>query len=103
MKRSVIIVLLITGFILLVFSGCTPPTRMVVVYQEPPPPIYEVRGACRGVGWIWVRGHWTWRRDRCVYAWIPGKCVKKHPHKRWIPGCWERYGHGWIWIEGRWD
>lgn len=102
MKRSIALVLLIAGFILLVFSGCTPP-QAVVVYQEPPPPIYEVQGACRGVGWIWIPGYWAWRPGRCVYVWIPGKCIKKHPHERWIPGCWERHGHGWIWIEGRWD
>jgi hypothetical protein len=71
------------------------------VVREPPAERVEVVPASPGAEYVWVKGHWGWRRND--YEWVPGHwAIPERGFREWVPGRWERDRNGWFYIEGRW-
>ena len=49
-------------------------------------------------GWVWIRGHWTWRG---TWIWIPGQWTRPSG-TGWVPGHWDQGPGGPVWVEGHW-
>ena len=96
----------IVGFIAVSALGAcavNPRPRVGVEYvvRQPPAERVEVVPASPGVEYVWVKGHWGWRRDD--YEWIPGHwTVPERGFREWVPGRWERDRQGWFYVEGHW-
>ena len=87
----------------LLLAGCVVAPGPVIVRTPPPapPPQVEVVTVQPGPAYMWVAGHWAWRRGG--YVWVPGHwAVPAGPNYVWAPGHWAPHAHGHIWIEGRW-
>jgi len=57
----------------LLLTGCivAPPEPAVVVAPPAPPPVrIETPPPQPAPAYVWVPGHWTWRRR--AYVWVPG-------------------------------
>jgi hypothetical protein len=83
--------------------AANPRPRVGVEYamREPPAERVEVIPSAPGRDYIWVKGHWGWRRND--YEWVPGRwVVPERGYREWEPGRWERDRNGWFYIEGRW-
>ncbi len=90
---------LVVGVLL---AGCIV-SEPVVVRTPPPPPVVRVEPVPLqpGPAYVWVPGHWAWRRGG--YVWLPGYwAVPAAPNYVWEPGHWAPGGGGYVWIEGRW-
>src|SRR5215475_14602945 len=75
------------------------PPRLGVAYvvRQPPVERVEVIPASPGLEYVWVKGHWGWRRDN--YEWIAGRwVVPERGFHEWVPGRWERDRGGWFWV-----
>ena len=71
----------------------------IVVRTQPPPERIEVVPMSPGPGFIWIRGHWSWRHER--WEWINGHWDRvANPGYSWVPGQWVARGNGWVWVEG---
>ena len=71
------------------------------VVREPPAERVEVISRAPANDYVWVKGHWAWRRDD--YEWIGGHWTQpERGFREWEPGRWEHDRNGWFWIEGRW-
>jgi YXWGXW repeat-containing protein len=86
-------------------GGCArnPRPRVGVEYvvRQPPVERVEVIPASPGMQYVWVKGHWGWRRDD--FEWIPGHwAVPERGYREWVPGRWEHDRGGWFYIEGHW-
>lgn len=69
--------------------------------REPPRERVEVVPTSPGREYVWVKGHWGWRRND--YEWIPGRwAVPERGYREWEPGRWDRDRNGWFYVEGRW-
>jgi WXXGXW repeat (2 copies) len=96
--RRTLVLVTVSGLL----AGCIvaePP----VVAAPPPPPAVQVEAppASPGPAYVWVPGHWVWRRRG--YVWAPGFwAVPAAPGYVWAPGHWAPRGGGFVWIEGRW-
>ncbi|MEO7082745.1 MAG: hypothetical protein ABI442_00505 [Gemmatimonadaceae bacterium] len=80
-----------------------PRPRVGVEYavRQPPSERVEVIPDRPGAEYVWVKGHWGWRRND--YEWIPGRwSVPARGFREWLPGRWERDRYGWFYVEGRW-
>lgn len=74
---------------------------MVQAPPQAPPPQVEVVPAQPGPGYVWVGGHWAWRRGG--YVWVPGYwAVPAQPGYVWAPGHWAARPGGYVWVEGHW-
>ncbi|MGH7617883.1 MAG: YXWGXW repeat-containing protein [Gemmatimonadaceae bacterium] len=83
--------------------AANPRPRVGVEYamRQPPAERVEVLSASPGAGYVWVKGHWAWRRDD--YEWIGGHwAIPERGFREWEPGRWEHDRNGWFFIEGRW-
>jgi len=95
---------LLAGFVGAALSGCVAAGPPPVVTGPPPAPAIpvEVAPAQPGPAYVWVPGHWDWRR-RGAYVWVPGYwAVPGAPAQVWVPGHWAPRGAGYVWVEGRW-
>ena len=82
-RRAAFVV--VVGFVV---AGCVEREPVVVQAPPPPPPPQaEVAVAQPAPGYVWVPGHWAWRR-RAGYVWVPGQ--------------WATRGRGYVWIDGHW-
>jgi hypothetical protein len=105
MKRT-LVPLLVAGLVgSSALSACyvNPRPRVGVAYvmRQPPAERVEVISTRPGVEYVWVAGHWGWRRDN--YEWISGRWViPERGFHEWVPGRWERDRGGWFYVEGRW-
>jgi hypothetical protein len=78
-----------------------PKTRVEYVVRQPPAERNEVVPTSPGPAYVWVKGHWGWRRND--YEWIPGHwAVPARGYREWVPGRWDRDRHGWFYVEGHW-
>ncbi len=53
--------------------------------------------------WVWVPGHWEWKKKSKVYKWVK-PMWKKAPKKKkyWKKGHWKKVKGGWKWFPGHW-
>jgi hypothetical protein len=105
MRRYMMIRMLAVTTAAATLGACAsnPRPRAGVVYamREPPRERVEVIPASPGPAYVWVKGHWGWRRDD--YEWIPGHwAVPDRGFREWVPGRWEHDRNGWFFVEGRW-
>jgi hypothetical protein len=95
---------LLAGFVGAVLSGCaTAPPPPPEVAAPPPAPAVpaEVAPPQPGPAYVWVPGHWDWRRRG--YVWVPGYwALPGAPAQVWVPGHWAPRGAGYVWVHGRW-
>jgi WXXGXW repeat (2 copies) len=90
---------LLAGILSGLLGGCVVAEAPVVT--APPVAQVEVAPVAPGPGYVWVAGHWAWRRRG--YVWRPGHwVVPAAPGYVWAPGHWAPRGGGFVWIEGRW-
>jgi hypothetical protein len=77
------------------------PERVIIVRECPPAPVREYRPHCSAPNFVWVRGHWTYRKG--TWCWISG-AWRKPPNRHciWKPGKWVAVGNAWQWRSGRW-
>jgi WXXGXW repeat (2 copies) len=96
-RRPVLAVMVVA-----LFTGCVAADPPVVTTPPPPPATrVEVAPPAPGPTYVWVPGHWVWRRR--AYVWVPGYwAVPAAPSYVWVPGHWAPRGNGYVWIEGRW-
>jgi hypothetical protein len=105
MKRTLVL-RLVAGFVATsVLGACyaNPRPRVGVAYvmRQPPSERVEIVSASPGVEYVWVKGHWGWRRND--YEWIPGRWViPERGYREWVPGRWDRDRGGWFYVEGHW-
>jgi hypothetical protein len=91
------------GCLGLLLSGCVvSPAPAVVATPPPPPPVQaEVVPVAPGPAYVWVPGHWAWRRR--AYVWVPGYyALPAQPGYVWVAPHWAPRGAGWVWVEGHW-
>ncbi|MEP6622206.1 MAG: YXWGXW repeat-containing protein [bacterium] len=82
-------------------NSSRPRGRVEYVIREPPRERVEVISAGPGNGYVWVKGHWAWRRDD--YEWIGGHWAQpERGYREWEPGRWEHERSGWYFVEGHW-
>jgi hypothetical protein len=80
-----------------------PRPRVGIAYavREPPAERVEVIPGRPGAEYVWVKGHWGWRRND--YEWIPGRwVVPERGFRDWVPGHWQHDRFGWFYQEGHW-
>lgn len=97
--RATVLAFVVVGLL----SGCVVAQPPPVVSAPPPAPPaqVEVASPTPGPGYVWVPGHWVWRRRG--YVWVPGYwAVPTTPGYVWVPGHWAPRGPRFVWIEGRW-
>jgi len=105
MKRTLVL-RLVAGFVATSALGAcyvNPRPRVGVAYvmRQPPSERVEIIPTSPGVEYVWVKGHWGWRRND--YEWIPGRWVlPERGYREWAPGRWERDRGGWFYVEGHW-
>jgi hypothetical protein len=105
MKTGSAVRVALMGFALAASAACAtnPKPRVGVEYarREPPAERVEVISNAPGPDYVWVKGHWGWRRDD--YEWIAGHwAVPERGFREWVPGRWEHDRSGWFYVEGRW-
>jgi hypothetical protein len=86
----------------LLTAGCIVRAPVVVKAPPPPPAVQaEVAPPQPGPAYVWLPGHWAWRRG--AYVWAPGHwAIPEAPGYVWIPGRWVPRGGGYAWVEGHW-
>ena len=78
-----------------------PRTGVEYVVRQPPTERVEVVPSTPGREYVWVKGHWGWRRDD--YEWIPGRwVVPERGYREWVAGKWQHDRNGWFYVEGHW-
>ena len=83
------------------YANSRPRVGVEYVMRGPPRERVEVIPASPGREYVWVTGHWGWRRND--YEWIAGHwVVPERGFREWVPGRWEHDRAGWFYIEGRW-
>jgi len=98
--------LLAAGVAACALSGMALPTAahaqgyMAVQYGPPPPPRREFVPRPRH-GWVWVPGHYQWRRRG--HVWIDGYWVRERPGYVYVAPAWEQEGGRWYYRPSRWD
>jgi len=65
----------------------------------PPAPRRERRPPPRR-GFVWVPGHWEWRRGR--YVWVDGRWERERRGQRWRDARWVRRRGEWVFVPGGW-
>ncbi len=94
---------LMTGTLLLFFTGCVVAPAAVESPPPTPPAQAEVAPPTPGPAYVWVPGHWAWRGPYRGYVWIPGHwTIPGQAGYMWVPGHWERGPGGYLWVEGHW-
>ncbi len=66
--------------------------------NAPPDPRYETPAGRSG--YVWVRGHYEWRRG--AYVWKRGHWKKARANSLWVAGHWELRGNRYVWVAGKW-
>ncbi len=83
------------------YANPRPRLGVEYVMREPPAARVEVIPVSPGAEYVWVGGHWGWRREN--YEWISGRwMIPARGYSAWVPGHWERDRAGWFFIEGHW-
>ncbi|RLD74604.1 MAG: hypothetical protein DRJ10_16715 [Bacteroidetes bacterium] len=97
--------LIITAFVFggLVFS--TSANAQVVITKPKQPTVLVKKGpkpTTKGT-WVWVAGHWEWKKQSKTYKWVKAQW-KKAPKKKkyWKKGHWKKVKKGWEWSSGYW-
>ena len=104
--RRLLLVRLVVGVVAIGSIGACaanprPRTNVVYAVREPPVERVEVIPATPGTEYVWVKGHWAWRRND--YEWIPGHwVVPERGYRQWVAGRWAHDRYGWYFIEGHW-
>ncbi len=71
----------------------------ISVSSQPPPLRAEPVAPFPGPGYIWIRGHWTWRHEN--WEWIDGHWDRVPQYSAvWVPGQWVVRNNLWVWAEG---
>jgi hypothetical protein len=52
-------------------------------------------------GFVWVPGHWDWRRGE--YVWVAGHFERARRGHRWRGGRWQQRNNRWEWDGGAWE
>ena len=86
-------------------TGCVMyrPPRVGVVYVAARPPVerVEVIPAAPGVGFVWIKGYYSY--SGAEHVWVAGRWERPPVGmKEWVPHRWEHDSHGWYLVEGRW-
>jgi hypothetical protein len=82
-------------------SNPRPRVGVEYVMREPPRERVEVVSEAPGREYVWVKGHWAWRRND--YEWVPGRWVlPERGYRAWEPGHWDHDRGGWFYVEGHW-
>jgi YXWGXW repeat-containing protein len=82
-------------------SNPRPRVGVEYVRRGPPAERVEVIPMAPGREYVWVKGHWAWRRND--YVWEPGRwVVPERGYRTWEPGHWQHDRGGWFYVEGRW-
>ncbi len=68
--------------------------------HAPPPRKIRIKSKRPGPNYIWVKGHWEWKRGR--YVWRNGYWKKRKKNRRWVSGHWKKGPAGWVWVPGHW-
>ena len=76
-----------------------PVAAQIYVQVAPPPVIHEVVPAGRH-GYLWVQGHYEWRRGR--YVWVPGYWVRERRGYVYAQPYWEQRRSRWVYYGGNW-
>jgi hypothetical protein len=66
--------------------------------QAPPAPVVETMRPRSG--FVWVAGHYDWRRNG--YVWVPGYWLRERRGHHFHAGRWELRGDRYFWVEGEW-
>src|SRR5205814_860449 len=85
----------------LLLAGCIvapPPEPAVVVTPPTPPPVrVETPPPPPAPAYVWVGGHWAWRRG--AYVWVPGYwATPVAPGRAWVAGHWAPRPGGYVWV-----
>jgi hypothetical protein len=67
--------------------------------RRPPPPRRERVPPPRR-GYVWVGGHWDWRRGR--YVWVSGGWRRARPGFHHRPPTWVWRNGRWVLVQGGW-
>jgi len=95
MIKKILLTIVLSVFLFIDYSCITVTPR-----TSPPPRKRTVRTRRPGRNYIWVKGHWNWKRG--TWRWRNGYWVKKKSNKRWIPGRWRKRNGKKIWVKGHW-
>jgi len=100
MKSSKRFLTLLIAIVLFGFTVQSLSARPVYVKKTPPARKVVVKPAKPHHNAIWVKGHWSWKKDS--YKWVGGHWLKSKPGYIWVDGHWKKTKHGWIRIAGHW-
>ncbi|HET7341865.1 MAG TPA: hypothetical protein VFL90_10405 [Methylomirabilota bacterium] len=102
MNRHLVHRAIMAGCLGLLLSGCVVAEPAVVASPPPPPPVrVEAVPVAPGPAYVWVPGHWAWRRG--AYVWVAGHyAVPAQPGYVWVAPHWAPRPGGYVWVEGHW-
>ncbi|HEY4303543.1 MAG TPA: hypothetical protein VGM82_03705 [Gemmatimonadaceae bacterium] len=82
-------------------SNPRPRTGVEYAVRQPPAERVEVIPDAPGREYVWVKGHWGWRRND--FEWIQGHwTVPERGYREWVAGRWDHDRNGWFYVEGHW-
>jgi hypothetical protein len=81
-----------------------PAPGVVVAPETPPPPQYEAVPPSPAPNFVWIPGHWAWRKHWHKWSWRHGHwAASPFAGAAWVPGHWQTTPNGgWYWVEGQW-
>ena len=101
LKVRVLVMALALGASSACYRSARPRGDVEYVIREPPHERLEVATRSPGAEYIWIKGHWAWRRND--YEWVPGRWALPEGRLRvWEEGRWEHDRAGWYYVEGHW-
>lgn len=78
-----------------------------VVDTKPKPPKVKVEKSPKPTTmgtWVWVPGHWVWKKKSKKYVWTKARWKKAPKGKKyWKKGHWKKVKKGWEWAPGKWE
>ncbi|MEJ7603736.1 MAG: IPT/TIG domain-containing protein [Kofleriaceae bacterium] len=66
--------------------------------EAPPPPRVEAQAARKG--FVWVTGHWDWKRGK--WEWLAGHWERERAGKQWRESRWDRKDDIYVFVNGEW-
>ena len=102
MKKSIITTVFVAAALLFSFN-----TKAQVVQTKPKPPHEKIerppKPTTKGT-WVWVPGHWEWKKKSETYVWKKPRWRKAPEGKKyWHKGYWKKVKKGWRWEPGYWE
>ncbi len=75
--------------------------RVVVIHRRPPAVRIEVRSRRPSRRYVWLDGHWEFRRGR--YVWVNGRwTVPPRAGLVYVRPRWKRHSGGYVFVVGGW-